>query len=425
MALFGRSKETPTDRPQASRAQENGAASGGGVQPQGAPQAQGLAHLGRIIAISSGKGGVGKSTLSANLAVALARQGLRVGLVDADLYGPSIPGMFGIDTATPPRMSPARHVIPAEAHGVKLISMGMLTDDDKPAVLRGPMVTKYLQMFITQVEWGELDVLLLDLPPGTGDTQLTLAQTFPLSGAVVVSTPQDVSLKIARRGLRMMEQVNVPILGVVENMSGFTCPSCGEVTHIFHKGGGEKIAESLGVPFLGSVPLDPVMVDCGDEGRPLVVVAPDSPAAHAIGAVAAALAGEAGQGGGLARPFDWNIAEESGCPGPAAPREGGDPLVPVRLAFGAQGLEIGWQDGAQQVLDPRDLRLACRCAACRDEMSGAAILDPAQVPLDVTPTRIWSVGNYAIGVAFSDGHSSGIYPFKALREMESVEAEDV
>src|SRR6056297_3535481 len=231
----------------------------------------------RMIAISSGKGGVGKSTVTANIAVAMADAGLRVGVVDADIYGPSIPGMLGI-TSGKPAMSPEQKIIPAEAHGVKVMSMAMLSDDDSPAILRGPMVTKYLQMFIRQVDWGALDVLLLDLPPGTGDIQLTLAQAFPLSGAVVVSTPQDVSLKIARRGVRMMEQVNVPILGVIENMSGFTCPDCGTVTHIFHEGGGEAIAQDLGVEFLGNVPLDPTVVDCGDDGRPLVRAVPDSPA---------------------------------------------------------------------------------------------------------------------------------------------------
>ena len=191
----------------------------------------------KMIAISSGKGGVGKSTLTSNIAVAMVETGLKVGIVDADVYGPSIPGILGI-AADKPAMTSEGQIIPAERHGIKVISMAMLTDDDSPAILRGPMVTKYLQSFVRQVDWGQLDVLLLDLPPGTGDIQLTLAQAFPLTGAVVVSTPQDVSLKIARRGLRMMEQVSVPILGVIENMSGFTCPSCGTVTHIFHQGGG-------------------------------------------------------------------------------------------------------------------------------------------------------------------------------------------
>ena len=303
------------------------------------PNAQGnadapLAHLGRMIAISSGKGGVGKSTVTANLAVVMARAGLRVGVVDADLYGPSIPGMLGIPGDTPPAMAPDRKVIPAEAHGVKAISMAMLTGDDKPAVLRGPMVTKYLQMFITDVAWGELDVLLLDLPPGTGDIQLTLAQAFPLAGAVVVSTPQDVSLKIARRGLRMLEQVKVPILGVVENMSGFTCPSCGTVTHIFHQGGGEAVAESLGVPFLGKVPLDPAVVDSGDSGTPLVVAAPDSPAAAAYRGIAAALTDGGAPAAGIATPFAWNVAEGSGQPAPADAGGAADRLAALDLDAG-------------------------------------------------------------------------------------------
>ena len=385
------------------------------------PSAGPRAHPERMIAIASGKGGVGKSTVAANLAVILARQGFRVGLVDADLYGPSIPGMLGIPGGTPPAMTPDKKVIPAEAHGVKVISMGMLTGDDKPAILRGPMVTKYLRMFVAQVEWGELDILLLDLPPGTGDTQLTLAQAFPLTGAVVVSTPQDVSLKIARRGLRMLEQVNVPILGIVENMSGFTCPSCGEVTHIFHRGGGERIAESLGVPLLGIIPLDPAIVDGGDSGVPLVVTAPDSPAAKAYAAIAETLAAGKGAAVGLRVPFNWNVTTGEGRPAPA-PDAATD--RPLSLDCDATGLTIRWADCTQQI-DPRDLRLACRCAACRDEVSGKPLLNPATIALDVTPNRIWSVGNYALGVAFSDGHNSGIYTWSALRGIESPEAEDV
>jgi len=391
-----------------------------------APSSHGGGQGGRkLIAISSGKGGVGKSTVTANIAVAMARQGLRVGVVDADIYGPSIPGMLGIEGNRKPAMSPDNKVIPAEAFGIKVMSMAMLSDDDSPAILRGPMVTKYLQMFVGQVEWGELDVLLLDLPPGTGDIQLTLAQAFPLTGAVVVSTPQDVSLKIARRGLRMMQQVNVPILGIVENMSGFACASCGAVTHIFSKGGGEAIAREIGVPFLGAIPIEPEIVDAGDAGTPLVHAHPGSVAAQAYTRIAEALVGSGSAKGGLALPFDWSVSEGTGKPADAESVEGGARDVPVAIDHDEIGLTIRWQDGHEQLIGSRDLRLNCRCAACRDEMTGAPLLDPSKVPQTVTPTRIWSLGNYAFGVAFSDGHSSGIYTLKALRDMQSVEVEDV
>ena len=380
-----------------------------------------LAHLGRLIAVASGKGGVGKSTVTANLAVALARRGLRVGLVDADLYGPSIPGMLGVPAGAEPALSAAGKVVPAQAQGVKLISMAMLTGDDKPAVLRGPMVSRYLRMFVTEVDWGTLDVLLLDLPPGTGDTQLTLAQSFPLTGAVIVSTPQDVSLKIARRGLRMFEQVRVPILGVVENMSGFTCPNCGTVTDIFHRGGGQRIAESLGVRFLGAIPLDPAVVDGGDAGKTAVAETPDSPAARAFVAIAEALAADLTTPTGLQMPFNWNLVDSNGRPAPVSTAPADRPLA---LDYEEGALTIHWPDRVQRI-DARDLRLACRCAACRDELSGRPLLDPARVPLDVAPLRIWSVGNYALGIAFSDGHDSGIYAYELLSAIASAVVEDV
>jgi ATP-binding protein involved in chromosome partitioning len=379
----------------------------------------------RMIAISSGKGGVGKSTVTANIAVAMAEAGLAVGVVDADVYGPSIPGMLGIATGEKPGMSPEGKVIPAEAYGVKVMSMAMLSPDDAPAILRGPMVTKYLQMFVSQVDWGALDVLLLDLPPGTGDIQLSLAQSFPLSGAVIVSTPQDVSLKIARRGLRMMEQVNVPVLGVIENMSGFTCPSCGTVTHIFHQGGGEAIAKELGVNFLGKVPLDPSVVDCGDDGTPLLTAAPDGPAATAYRAIASTLATGAAPATGIATPFAWTIETGEGKPTNAAPGDNGPPERLLSLDHDGAALILGWGDGAQSRLAPRDLRIDCACAKCREEMSGKRLLDPDAVPLDIRLTRIWSVGNYALGMAFSDGHDTGIYTLKALRRMQNVAVEDV
>lgn len=380
-----------------------------------------LRNLGRIIAVASGKGGVGKSTVSANLAVEMARRGLRVGLVDADLYGPSIPGMLGIDATVPPATGSDGRIVPAESHGVRVISMAMLTGDDQPAVLRAPMVTKFLRMFVTQVAWGELDVLLLDLPPGTGDTQLTLAQSFPLVGAIIVSTPQNVSLKIARRGLRMLEQVKVPILGLVENMSGFTCPSCGNVTHIFHQGGGRTEAENLGVPFLGAIPLDPALVEGGDRGVPLVITAPTSPAAKAFATLADILTEGRTWVDGPYAPFDWDLITGAGRP---TPTTGGPDSLPQELGYDAAGLTITWAN-RRQCIDARSLRLACRCAVCREEVTGAPLLDPTRVPLDVTPVRIWSVGNYALGIAFSDGHESGIYTFETLRSMENSEVVDV
>ena len=382
----------------------------------------------RMIAISSGKGGVGKSSVTANIAVAMAEAGLRVGIVDADVYGPSIPGMLGIASDRKPRMAPNGKMAPSVGHGVKVVSMAMLTDDDKPAILRGPMVGKYLNMFVKQVEWGALDLLVLDLPPGTGDIQLTLAQAFPLSGAVVVTTPQDVSLKIARRGLRMMEQVNVPILGIVENMSGFTCPTCGTVSHIFHDGGGEQIARELGVAFLGKVPLDPAVVDSGDSGIPIVKSAPDSPAAMAYRQIAAFLMQQDRTTGGLATPFVWNLAEGTGKPAPAAGAfigAGGPPDRLVALDHDGAGLTLKWADGHDQRLAPRDLRIACQCAQCRDEVTGKRRLDPATVRLDIRINRIWSVGNYALGFAFSDGHDTGIYTFQSLHAMQGSQVEDV
>ena len=388
------------------------------------PDTGGASVTPRMIAISSGKGGVGKSSVTANIAVAMAQAGLRVGIVDADVYGPSIPGMLGIASDRKPQMAPNGKMAPSQAHGVKVVSMAMLTDDDKPAILRGPMVGKYLNMFVKQVEWGVLDLLLLDLPPGTGDIQLTLAQAFPLSGAVVVTTPQDVSLKIARRGLRMMEQVNVPILGIVENMSGFTCPSCGTVSHIFHDGGGEQIARELGVAFLGKVPLDPAVVDSGDSGMPLVKSAPDSPAAAAYRQIAALLMRDGSRTDGLLTPFVWNLSEGTGKPAPATTSDG-PPGRLVALDHDGAGLTLSWADGRNQRLASRDLRIGCRCAQCRDEMTGKRRLDPDTVRLDIRITRIWSVGNYALGFAFSDGHDTGIYTFQYLSSMQGAEVEDV
>jgi ATP-binding protein involved in chromosome partitioning len=253
----------------------------GGVPPPPTPVE--LPHLGRVLAISSGKGGVGKSTVSVNLAVALARAGHRVGLMDADIYGPNIPRMMGVDRK--PEVRGGR-IQPLEAHGVKLMSLGLIVERDAPAIWRGPIIMKVIQQFLRDVDWGELDYFLVDLPPGTGDAQLSLAQTVHIRGAVIVTTPQEVAVGDSLRGAKMFERVGVPVLGVVENMSSYVCPHCGERTAIFLAGGGTRLADELGVPLLGEVPLQAHLADLADTGRPIVAAQPDSPAARALDAIA-------------------------------------------------------------------------------------------------------------------------------------------
>jgi ATP-binding protein involved in chromosome partitioning len=240
----------------------------------------------KIVAVASGKGGVGKSTVSVNLACALKHLGAQIGLLDCDIYGPSIPLMMGIRER--PAISAAEKMVPPVNHGVKLMSMGFLLDGDAPVIWRGPMIVKTIQQFFMQVEWGELDYLLVDLPPGTGDAQLTLCQTVSLDGGVIVTTPQEASLGVVRKGIAMFEKVNVPILGIVENMSYFTTPS-GERVEIFGHGGGRAEAERKNIPFLGEIPLFTEIRIAGDKGVPLVVSARNEPPARAFVQVAEAL----------------------------------------------------------------------------------------------------------------------------------------
>jgi len=249
-----------------------------GQPPQAGPQP--LPGVDAIVAVGSGKGGVGKTTLSVNLAVALAKMGHQVGLLDADVYGPNVPLMLGVNSQ--PRMVGENRIQPLEAFGVKVISVGFLNPGDKPIIWRGPMLHQIVRQFLGLVEWGHLDYMIVDLPPGTGDVALSLVQTVPLTGAVVVSTPSDVSLQDARKAIEMFRQMKVDLVGVAENMSYFVCPHCQHEIDIFSRGGAERTAQQFGVPFLGSIALDPEVRKAGDGGRPVVLEGENSPHAKSI-----------------------------------------------------------------------------------------------------------------------------------------------
>ncbi|TVR66544.1 MAG: iron-sulfur cluster carrier protein ApbC [Gemmatimonadales bacterium] len=270
-----RPRPTPSPKP---------SGGGGGLQPGSVPAPTPkpgiLAETDHVVAVSSGKGGVGKSMVASNLAAALADQGLRVGLLDADIYGPNIPRMFG--ESRRPRVTGGKGtemIEPLEAHGVRLMSLGFLLEEEQPAIMRGPLIAGILRQFLEQVDWGPLDVMVVDMPPGTGDAQLSLVQTIDVDGAVMVSTPQAVALGDVRRGVKMFERVNTRVLGIVENMAG----------EVFGSGGGEALAEEMGLDFLGRIPLDPAVRQAGDAGKPTVLAAPDSPAGQALAKVAEAV----------------------------------------------------------------------------------------------------------------------------------------
>ena len=244
-----------------------------------APTPKHYPNLGKIIAVSSGKGGVGKSTLAVNLAVSLAKRGARIGLMDADIYGPNVPRMMGV-SGQPPVIN--EKIIPLEAYGVKIISLGMMIEPDQPAIWRGPIVMKIINQFLADVAWGQLDYLFVDMPPGTGDAQLSLVQATRVDGALIVTTPQEVSVGDALRGVKMFQRVGVPVLGIIENMSWFECPHCGKPSALFGTGGGERLAKAVALPLLGQVPLYPRVMQGGDDGAPIVNADPASSAAKAL-----------------------------------------------------------------------------------------------------------------------------------------------
>ncbi len=269
--------------------------------PAGQSAKVALPGIGQIIAVASGKGGVGKSTTSTNLALALAALGKRVGVLDADIYGPSQPRMFGI--AGKPSSPDGKKLLPMQNYGVKVMSMGFLVEEDAPMIWRGPMVQSAIQQMLGDVEWGELDIMVVDLPPGTGDAQLTMAQRVPLAGAVIVSTPQDIALLDARKALNMFRKVDVPVLGIVENMSYFCCPNCGHRSDIFSHGGARQTALHYGVDFLGEIPLDLEIRENSDSGQPLVVIRPDSPQAQCYLMIARAVLDSLAASGQAKKPF--------------------------------------------------------------------------------------------------------------------------
>jgi ATP-binding protein involved in chromosome partitioning len=271
--------------PAAAHGHKQGAPAGAAAKPM-------VPGVRSIIAVASGKGGVGKSTVAVNLALGLAAIGLKIGLLDADIYGPSMPRMLGITGR--PNSRDGKALEPMTNYGLKCMSMGFLVAEDTPMIWRGPMVMSALQQMLRDVQWGELDVMVVDMPPGTGDAQLTMAQQVPLSGAVIVSTPQDIALLDARKGLNMFRKVDVPVLGIVENMSYFLCPHCGERSEIFSHGGARREAEKLGVEFLGEVPLDIVIRETSDEGRPIVVSHPESAHAQVFRRMAGRIAAKLG-----------------------------------------------------------------------------------------------------------------------------------
>jgi len=383
-------------------------------------QAENLAGVKRIIAVHSAKGGVGKSTVTVNLAVGLAAHGARVGLLDADVHGPSVPLMLGVSDWPEPGAD-ENLILPLQAHGVSFISMGNLTTEKTPLIWRGAMVHGALTQLLDNVQWGELDYLFIDMPPGTGDAQISIAQTAPLAGTVTVSTPQELSLADTLRGIRAFQQLRVPLLGLIENMSYFVCDDCGDKAHIFGESGAEMLAQELGMPFLGRLPIEPGVSESGDLGKPFVTSQPESASARSMEAIIGAFAAEVEKQSPVrAFSFVWrDMGWDERHPEPPEPDMTADGPVKAVWQVSSDELGILWRAGGKTLFSARELRLACPCAACVDEWSGKPLLKAEAVPADVAIKEIRSVGRYAIAPVFSDGHNSGIFHFNRLRQLKS------
>lgn len=342
----------------------------------------GLAKTTNILAISSCKGGVGKSTVAAMLAWNLAERGLRVGFLDADIFGPSAPTLFNLHE-TGVQATEDQYIVPRKVGNLSVMSFGFMTGD-RPSVMRGPMVSNFIQQLLHQVEWGELDTLIMDFPPGTGDIQLTISQSVELDGAVIVTTPHELSLTDVRKGIMMFDAVNVPVIGVVENMAYFECDHCQHRHAVFGEAGGRTLETRFGLETLATLPLTPVMSGTLD------TLATSETATQATDAVVRALGRQQ-----LAKPEKPEIEMTS------------------------EAILLRWPGQAPQRIANRDLRMACSCALCVDEMSHRPILDPASIPADIHAKEVRTIGNYALGITWSDGHSTGYFPYKRLREMAS------
>jgi len=350
------------------------------AQHSQAPQASSLDAVNTIIAVSACKGGVGKSTVAVLLARALHEQGLAVGLLDADLFGPSLPTLLGVHQ--PDVYMQAGRIVPVEAQGLATMSFGYLIGDS-PAVMRGPMVAGYIEQILTQTEWGRLDCLVIDMPPGTGDIQLTITQRAKIDGAVIVTTPQALSLADVAKGIVMFEHVDVPVLGLVENMSYFVCDGCGKEHSIFGSSS-DMLQRRFGLPTLTRIPITPGISSTDSVSK--------APVPEPI------------------RELCDHLNRELGK------RRAADLPKPVVTATPGH-LHVRWPDGSESVLPNVDVRAACSCARCVNEYTGEAILDPATIPPDIEAESVQPLGHYAVSIAWSDGHGSGIFTWERLRDL--------
>jgi Mrp family chromosome partitioning ATPase/DUF971 family protein len=350
--------------------------------------ARGLADVQRIIAVASCKGGVGKSTVAVNLAFQLRETGARVGLLDADIFGPSLPTL--VRTKATALRAKEGKIQPIVQDGVKLISFGYAVDKTQAAIMRGPMVSGIISQLATDTDWGALDYLVVDMPPGTGDIQLTLTQKLPFTGAVIVTTPQKLSFVDVIKGMQMFETVKVPTLAVVENMSYFVCSSCKEKHYPFGMGALERLTAQYGIENAFEIPMLEAVTETCDRGVPAVLAHPTSDLKHRYENIAGAVVREIER------------LENNAIFKPAVRYEAG------------RGILVATREGDERVVDPADLRRRCGCASCKDEYTGEQILNPEDVPDDVFPEEIEAMGNYAVAIRWSDGHASSIYPYEKL-----------